>query len=78
MLIYDTKIGKFLKNLFAIFFSYANKVVTYKQNTNMIIPSVIYSAFVRKLLARVFIYFTSLAITRIVVISRDNDKDEVK
>lgn len=77
MLIYDTKIGKFLKNLFAIFFSYANKVVTYKQNTNMIMPSVICSAFVRKLLARVFIYFTSLA-THIVVISRDNDKDEVK
>lgn len=78
MLIYDTKIGKFLKNLFAIFFLYANTIVTYKQNTNMIMPSVICNAFVKKLLARVFIYFTSLAITRIVVISRDNDKDEVK
>lgn len=44
----------------------------------MIMPSVICSAFVRKLLARVFIYFISLAITCIVVISRDNDKDEVK
>lgn len=78
MLIYNIKIEKFLKNLFAIFFLCAkNKVVTYKQNTNMIVPSVICSIFVRKLLEYLFT-LSSLAITRIVVIGPDGNKDEMK